>query len=88
MDSKLDRTPGGDTRWTITITGGSDIFRLAVNMLGWQVEFCEAASKVLSEMRRKSGAREFDEWAVSLLGAERYERLKPHYFMRKAREEP
>lgn len=83
MESKLDHTPGGDSRWTITVTGGSDIFRFAVNMLGWQVEFGDAASKVLTEQRKRAGARRFDEWAKSMLGAEQFKRLKP-YFMRRS----
>lgn len=81
MDSKIDRTPGGDTRWTITFTGGSDVFRAAVNMLGWQVEYMDEASKVLTEQRKRAGAKQFDEWATSLLGEERFAQLKP-YFMR------
>jgi hypothetical protein len=87
MESEYGHTPGGDSQWTITVTGGSDIFRLAVNMLGWQVEFGDAASKVLSEHRRRVGAHRFDEWAKSMLGAEQFKRLKP-YFMRPKRERP
>lgn len=85
MESKVDRTEHGETRWTITVTGPPDIFRFGVNMLGWQVEFGDEASKVLTAQRRRMGARRHDDWARSMLGAEQFKRLK-RYFMRKERE--
>lgn len=86
MESKLDRDEHNNVRWTIAITGPTDIFRFGVNMLGWQVEFGDEASKVLTEIRRRMGARKHDDWARSMLGSDQFKRLK-RYFMRKRRED-
>lgn len=60
---------------TITITGGQDIFRFALNMLDDQVEFCEAGSEILTSLRGSLGPARFDPMARSMLGAEKFEKL-------------
>lgn len=78
METTFDRTEGGDYRWTVTLTGGTDVFRHAINMLHAQVEFCEAGARALADLRSAMGRETFDPWAKALLG-ERY-RLLRHYW--------
>lgn len=65
-------------RLTITLTGNSDIFRFALNMLDDQVEFCEVGRGVLVEMRERVGAKRFDDWVRPILGDDRFKRLMPY----------
>lgn len=83
LESKLTRTAYGDDQWTITITGGTDVFRFAVNMLGWQCDFGAAASEVLTKQRKHVGAKRFDEWARMMLGADRFKRLRYYWIRRR-----
>lgn len=73
---------GGDTHHdstaTITITGGQDIFRLAVNALHWQVEFGAGARGLLVQLREHLTPARFDPMARSMLG-DRYERLADRF---------
>lgn len=75
---------GGDTyrdsKATITIEGGHDIFRLAVNALHWQTEFGDGACGLLVQLREHLTPDRFDPMARSMLG-DRYEALA-HYFER------
>ena len=76
---------GGDTyrdsRATIVIDGGQDIFRLAVNALHWQTEFGAGARGILVQLREHLTPDRFDPMARSLLGADQYAKLA-HYFER------
>lgn len=65
-------------RLTITLTGNSDIFRFALNMLDDQCEFSEVGRGVLVEMRERVGAKRFDEWVRPILGDKRFKRLQPY----------
>ena len=73
---------GGDTyrdsKATITIDGGQDIFRLAVNALHWQTEFGEGARGLLVQLREHLTPDRFDPMARSMLG-ERYEQLAQYF---------
>jgi hypothetical protein len=69
----------GHDQVVITLTGGSDIFRFAINMLDDQTEFCEVGRAILVEQREQVGAKPFDGWARMLLGAERFERLASYF---------
>ena len=71
----------GKDRVVITLTGGHDIFRFAVNMLDDQTEFMEVGRAILVEQRDRSGARRFDAAARSLLGDLHFGRLS-RYFKR------
>lgn len=83
IDFALDRNVHKESRLQIELVGTSDIFRFAVNMLGHQVEFMAAGRAILVELREAVGPDRFDPWAVSMLGADRYEILSP-YFLRDA----
>lgn len=72
-----------DSTATITITGGQDIFRLAVNALDWQVEFGDGARGLLVQLREHLTPERFDPMARSMLGEQQHERLA-HYFERDA----
>lgn len=65
-------------RLTITLTGNSDIFRFALNMLDDQCEFSEVGRGVLVTMRERVGAKRFDDWVKPILGDERFKRLQPY----------
>lgn len=73
---------GGDTyrdsTATITIEGGQDIFRLAVNALHWQTEFGEGARGLLVQLREHLTPARFDPMARSLLG-DRYKQLAQYF---------
>ena len=66
-------------RVVITLTGGSDIFRFAVNMLNDQTEYCEVGRAILVEQRERIGAASFDDWAVRILGEETFTRLTSYF---------
>jgi hypothetical protein len=74
---------GGDThrdsKATITIDGGQDIFRLCINALNWQCEFGEGARGVLVQLREHLTPDRFDPMARSLLGDHQYERLADRF---------
>ena len=53
---------------TITVTGMSDIYRLQINMMGAQIEFGALARKCFVWMRKRMGAKKFDEFDRSLTG--------------------
>lgn len=78
MSAEFEFTGGDshrDSIATITITGGQDIFRLAINAVGWQVEFGEGAHGLLVQLREHLTPDRFDPMARSLLGEQQYERL-------------
>lgn len=82
IDFNLGRNVHGESRLTIELVGSTDVLRFAVNMLSHQVEFCQAGRVILVELRERIGADRFDPWATSMLGAERFEKLRPHYMER------
>jgi hypothetical protein len=80
-DTNLDRDEHGDLRLTVTLIGGHDIFRFAVNMLSQQVEFFRAGRVALVELREALTPDRFDPMARSLLGEDRHAKLS-RYFLR------
>lgn len=66
-------------RVVITLTGGSDIFRFAVNMLNDQTEYCEVGRAILVEQRERLGAGPFDDWALRILGEGMFNRLTSYF---------
>jgi hypothetical protein len=82
MTAKFEFAPGDsyrDSTATITISGGQDIFRLAVNALHWQSEFGEGARGILVELREHLTPDRFDPMARSLLGDQKYEQLAGYF---------
>lgn len=65
----------GDPALTITLTGGHDLLRFAVNMLDDQCEFSRAGREALAKLRAHLTPERFDPWARSMLGEHRYRRL-------------
>lgn len=72
---------GRDSSVHIQVDGAQNIFRLLVNMLGWQCEFGQGASAALIDLRDLLTPARFDPMARSLLGADQYEQLR-YYFQR------
>lgn len=79
IEHSFSRNVHNERRLLLELTSGTDIFRFAVNMLHMQSEFCEVAHFILVELRESSGEG-FDEWGKSMLGEERFERLKPYFY--------
>lgn len=82
MNARFEFVPGDthrDSTATITITGGQDIFRLAINALNWQVEFGEGARGLLVQLREHLTPERFDPMARSLLGEPRYTQLADRF---------
>lgn len=82
MSAEFEFTAGDtyrDSSATITITGGQDIFRLAVNALTWQTEFGDGARGLLVQLREHLTPERFDPMARSLLGADQYARLADYF---------
>lgn len=77
-----DRGPS-ELTLTVTVTGATDVFRFAVNMLDDQVEICQLGRIALVELGEAMGADRFDTMARSMLGNPRYLRLRDGgYFSR------
>jgi hypothetical protein len=78
----LPVTPNrGSTLAVLQLEGPSQIFRFMVNLLGAQVEFGAAARAVLVDLRDQMTPALFDPMARSLLGQDRYEKIR-HDFLR------
>jgi hypothetical protein len=74
--------PGGDGRPTtavIQLEGGQEIFRFMVNLLYQQVEFGAAGRAVLVDLREHMTPQRFDPMARSLLGDDRYQKLRDRF---------
>jgi hypothetical protein len=68
-----------DSAVIIQLDGPYVIFRFLVNVLHQQVEFAAAARAALVELRDHMGADRFDPMARSLLGDDRYEKLRGRF---------
>ncbi|HZM83804.1 MAG TPA: hypothetical protein VFC19_49430 [Candidatus Limnocylindrales bacterium] len=55
---------------TITVSGWQDIYRLQINMMHAQIEFGSLARKCFVWMRKRMGAKKFDEFDRSLGGSQ------------------
>jgi hypothetical protein len=80
MDAQFE--PGSDGRssvMTLRLEGPHDIFRFAVNMLHQQVEFGAAGRAMLVELRDHLTPDRFDPMARSLLGDDRYAKLRDRF---------
>lgn len=78
IEHALTQNVHREPRLMLELSGSSDVFRFAVNMLDDQTEFYAAGRVVLVELREIIGEA-FDPWAKSLLGDDRYRRLSPHF---------
>ncbi len=79
METKFEKLPGGDPQVTITLTGGHDIFRFAVNMLDDQVEYHAEGRRLLARLRKHMGVKPFEDFALRLLTEYRFRMLRPYF---------
>lgn len=59
IEHELTTTATGDPVLTITVTGGSDIFRLSHHLMKGQIEFGKLAREIFVWLRRRWGVRAF-----------------------------
>lgn len=74
--------PGAEGRSTtavIQLESAHSIFRFMVNMLHQQVDIGSAARAVLVDLRDHMTPEHFDPMALTLLGADRYEKLRDRF---------
>jgi hypothetical protein len=70
---------GRDSTAVIQLEGPYAIFRFMVNLLGHQVDIGSAGRAVLVDLRDHMTPERFDLMARSLLGADRYEKLRDRF---------
>jgi hypothetical protein len=75
LDTLLTSDEHGDAKAELVLHSAHDIFRFAINMLGWQCEFGAAGRALLVQLREQMGAGRFDAMATTMLGADGYARF-------------
>lgn len=79
LDTVLTWNQHGDSKADLTLVGAHDIFRFAINMIGWQVEFGSAGRALLVQLREQMGADRFDTMAKTMLGEDGYTRYADRF---------
>lgn len=68
IQQTLGENEHGEAVATITVTGVHDIYRLHINLMSAQIEFGAVARRCFVWMRKRMGAKKFDEFDRSLGG--------------------
>lgn len=67
------------TTVTIQLEGPSEILRLMHHMVDWQVDLGSAARAVMVDLRDHMGAASFDQFALMMLGGDRYAKMHDRF---------